>query len=285
MMDVIYRLTISEGIHRRIFLLLLLMTGGFLLFYGYGLHLVYRERGEMLHPGINTGIIHEMSFFFTIGLFFASFLTGILAILSSVGSIQGEIENGLMYGILSKPISRLEVLFGKFLGNATLFYLYGLALFFSIIGLNHWLSGSTLLSFETPYLIASALTFTLQPIILLAVTMALSTRLSPMGSGVVMMILYGLSLIGGFIEQIGIELENLDVERLGILSSLILPVDAMYRMTVSTLSNHLTVPIAIPPAPLFGSQHPPSLAMAVYACLYVLVFLTISAISFRKRDI
>jgi len=69
-MNVIYRLTLSEGIHRRIFHLLLLMTGGFLLFYGYGLHLVYRDEGETIQTGINTSLIHDLSFFFTIGLFF-----------------------------------------------------------------------------------------------------------------------------------------------------------------------------------------------------------------------
>lgn len=282
-MKVIFLLTLREGIHRKLFLLLLLMTGGFLLFYGHGLSLVYRDQDA--DGVISIGNIHDMRFFFTIGLFFASFLTNMLAILSSAGSIQGDIENGLMYGILSKPVSRLEVLAGKFFGNATLLMMYGLFVLFSIIGLNRWLSGSTLLSFEVPYLMGAAATFLLQPILLLAAGLMLSTRLSPVGSGVVMMVFYGLSLIGGFIEQIGIMLENPDVERLGIISSLIMPVDAMYRMTVSTLTTHLKAPIAIPSAPLFGTEQPPSLAMAIYAVAYGIVFLAAAALSFRKRDL
>lgn len=282
-MSTIFRLTLAEGIHRRIFLLVFLLTLLFLAFYGLGLHLA--STGENLNYYAYHAFAYEVSFFYSVGLYFSSLIVCLLAILSTAGAIQGEVESGLMYSLLSKPIRRSHILLGKFLGNAVIFFLYAWVLFLSVYGLNRWLTDSPLVSFEPAYFLWAGMAFAMQPLILLSLTLTLSVRLAPINTGVAVMVLYGISLIGGFVEQIGIEMDNLQVERLGIVSSLLVPVDAMYRMSMGTLVQHLAVPIVIPPAPLIGTLNPPSTAMLVYASCYTVSLLGLSMWLFARRDV
>jgi hypothetical protein len=73
---------------------------------------------------------------------------------------------------------------------------------------------------------------------------------------------------------------------IGIVSSLVLPVDALYRRAVfvllSNTGNLLGSLQAIGP---FGSVSVPSQAMVVYAWVYLVGCLLLAVRSFKRRDI
>ena len=67
------------------------------------------------------------------GLYFASFITALLAILSSVSTISGEVSSHQIDTWLMRPISRTQFVLGKFIGLALLMVAYAVVIFFSII--------------------------------------------------------------------------------------------------------------------------------------------------------
>ncbi len=67
-------------------------------------------------PSFNVGV--KVTLFKDISLGFSALTLSILALALSIGQIQKEVEKRTIYHILSKPISRKEVVAGKYLGVA-----------------------------------------------------------------------------------------------------------------------------------------------------------------------
>jgi ABC-type transport system involved in multi-copper enzyme maturation permease subunit len=51
------------------------------------------------------------------GMYAVNFLTVMMAVLTSVDTLSGEIASGTIHTLVSKPVRRWEILFGKWLGS------------------------------------------------------------------------------------------------------------------------------------------------------------------------
>lgn len=96
------------------------------------------------------------------------------------------------------------------------------------------------------------------------------------------------------IEQIGAMLGSTAAIYIGVITSLILPADAVYRRVVATVVNHLLLQGTSPdmvffnPAHVFGpfgSHSTPSDWMLVYTAGYIVVMLTLAIRIFNRRDV
>lgn len=99
------KLTCKEILYKRVFYITVLMSVAFLLFYGIATYFAAQEAAERTGRAINSpDFVMVETFFATqilgIGLYFATFITALLAILSSVGSIASEIESHQSIGNL-----------------------------------------------------------------------------------------------------------------------------------------------------------------------------------------
>ena len=112
--------------------------------------------------------------------------------------------------------------------------------------------------------------------------MAASTRFSSLTSGAVSLGLYGLAFVGGWIEQFGALRHVQALVDLGILSSLIMPCDALWRRAAFLFQPPLIGSVGATP---FGSSLVPSNAMVVYAALYALVAILLAQVLFSRRDL
>jgi len=141
--------------------------------------------------------------------------------------------------------------------------------------------------FATPLLwghaVISLLIFAALPISLLAPAVFLSTRLSSMASGVMMFMVFIVVISGGFRGQIGAFMNNAGLIKVGIITSLITPGDALYRLAISRVGNPVGTGIINMFGP-FGSASTPSIWMLVYSLCYVMVLLLLAIRSFRNID-
>jgi Cu-processing system permease protein len=119
-------------------------------------------------------------------------------------------------------------------------------------------------------------------LILMTLTLAFSSSLSTLATGGVVFGAYGLAFIGGWVERIGVFLNNQTAANLGILSSLILPNDSVWNKAATLMISPLINMVGINP---FTSGAEPSLLMMIYATLYLLVALGIAIRQFGKRDL
>lgn len=287
----IAKLSFKEILLKRIFTITLCMTFAFLLFYGLAIHYAVSEIISGNSSSLSsTQDYLKNSFFSTqllgIGLYFSSFITALLSILSSVGSISNEIESHQIDTWLTRPISRFSFLIGKWLGLCCLLIAYAAFLFLSIVLIHQIMGGHAFhLEFTAAQILKALGLFVLQPVILISIAIVLSTRMVTLNAGIVLIILYGTGFIGGFVEQIGTLAHKTALVNMGIIASLLFPIDTMYRKMTIFLFDSADNPLSIASQGLFGSVSTPSNTMIVYAVLYVLAAIFIAIRTFKSRDL
>jgi hypothetical protein len=107
--------------------------------------------------------------------------------------------------------------------------------------------------------------------------------LPTIGNGILLVMLYGLGMIGGIMEQLGTVMHNATLVKIGIISSLIMPTDALYRKMVGSLFG--TGAINFLTSGPFGTTTQPSVWMVVYTLLYIGLFVYLAVRRFGTRDI
>ncbi len=122
----------------------------------------------------------------------------------------------------------------------------------------------------------------LEATLLLTLSIAGGTRLSTLANGVFVFGLFGLAFIGGWIEQIGGLLSNVTAQNVGIIASLLVPSEALWRLAAYNMQPALMRDLGLTP---FSSSVVPSNAMVVWAVGYVLLFLFFGLWSFKTRDL
>ena len=93
----------------------------------------------------------------------------------------------------------------------------------------------------------------------------------------------GLAFIGGWIEQFGAFLDNPTAINIGILSSLIIPSEALWKRAVYEMQSPLLA--ALGSFTPFSSTSTPSPLMIAYAIVYLLVALGLAVRWFGRRDL
>ena len=274
-------LTLREALRRRVILAAVLMSAAFLMVYGAAAYFASTEilgmgnsgMDELMRRGVSVQLLY-------MGLFPTSFLIALTALLAGAGAISGELDSGVIYGVLARPIRRAELVVGKFLGLATMLALYTAVFYGSVIGIARWQMHTPLTNWQ-----GALAVLVLEPMPLLALAVLGSTRLPTLANGVLGLAFYGLAFIGGLIEQIGAFIENATMANIGIVSSLIMPVDALHRFALSQLvpPGLLVLQGAGPPG--MGAGSTPSVWMVVYAVGYVVVLVWLAAVSFGHRDL
>jgi len=123
----------------------------------------------------------------------------------------------------------------------------------------------------------------LNELLLLDVTLLGGTQLSTLANGVLVFAAYGVAFIGGWIEQIGAFLGNQTTVVIGILASLLMPSEALWKRAAFEMRTVLAD--AVGPNPFISTLSVPSLMMVGYAVLYAAVALTLVVWNFGRRDL
>ncbi len=210
-------------------------------------------------------------------LYAGSMMTSLMSVLTSCDTLSGEIASGTIHAIATKPVERWCLVLGKWVGFVGMLTLYVSLIEGGTIGLS-WLQSGYL-----PHHAFAVLGLVwLQAVVLLGVTMAASTCFSSLTSGAVSLGLYGLAFVGGWIEQFGALRHVQALVDLGILSSLIMPCDALWRRAAFIFQPPLMGSVGVSP---FGGSLVPSNAMVVYAALYALLAILLAQVLFSRRDL
>lgn len=285
----IMKITYREMLSKRIFTITIMMSLAFLLLFGVATWFAARELGNEL-GGNASDVLLQKNFFATqllgMGLYFGSFITALLAILSSVGSIASEVESHQIDTWLARALPRHKYVLGKFGGLASMLILYAMLMFLGILGINQWVGGGLLAADVSGQQILSSMGyFVLMPVILICVSLLLSSVTTTVTGGIVLIILYGISFIGGFVEQLGSIIGQDALVNIGIVSSLLFPTDSLFRQATVALFDTADDPLSFASQGLFGTMSPPSNVMLFYTFAYGAVMLGLAVRLFGKRDV
>jgi Cu-processing system permease protein len=267
--------TFREAARKKILWIGLLAGIAFLALYGTGMHYQVKEFNERHVPSfiryqIISGILQ-------VGFYAVDLLAVVMTVLTSVDAISGEISSGTIHAIATKPVPRWHVLAGKWAGYIAMTAGYVLLMFGGVVALGYWIGGVV-----PQNLFRGAFLVFLECILLLTVTFMFGTSLTTLANGVVVLGLHGLAFLGGWLEQIGGFTNSPRLVMVGIVSSLIMPSESLWRRAIFEMQSPVTR--SLPFGPFSGSSAP-SAAMVAYAGAYLVIGLTIAIYQFHKRDL
>ena len=283
-MNVIVRLTLLEMLKKKILYLTLILTAIFLTLYGVALYFAYESLRNEADVLLRVAVSGQ---FLSMGIYATGFIISFLSVFASVGAISSEIEQGTYDAILSKPIARYEIVLGRFIGVLSVLLLYTTFLYLSILGINMLFGKGIIANFTTISLIKSLGVLYLLPTLLSSAGIYLSCSLSTMGAGVTLVIIYFCGMIGGILEQIGHFITGNAKEvltNIGIITSLVIPSDIIYRKTSSLLFTTGSG-MSISLQDMLGASVQPSGIMMGYIGVYIIGMLVLALGKFQSRDL
>jgi Cu-processing system permease protein len=250
--------------------------------YGIGLYFIANETGlGGAESGPTEALLRSqvLNFLSLAGMYAVNFLTIAMGALVSADTLAGEIASGTVQAIVTKPVRRSDIVLGKWLGFAGLLALYLVLMLGGVVAVVYFETGYVL-----PNVATGMLLIYLESLIIMSLTLACSSAFSTLATGGVVFGVWGLACIGGFVEQVGALLQNNTVINIGIVSSLILPTEAVFRRAAYLMTSPIVQSLGINSGPLFVISIP-SPIMVAYGLLYLVVLVVIAVQHFGQRDL
>jgi len=271
-------ITFMEARWRKVAWAIILLGLAFLLVFSVGFYFMWRDMSRV-YDIASVRMLEPVNFFVLAGMYGVAFLGVVLALLISVDTIAGEITSGTIQTLVTKPLRRWEVVIGKWLGLAVMLSLFIMVMCLALIGIV-W----TITRYVPPNPWAGILLIVLEGLVVLTLSILGGTRLPALANGVVVFMLYGLAFIAGWIEQIGAMLRNEAAVNTGIVVSLLMPGEAMWKRAAYLMQPSFLSNLGLDATP-FGAASTPSPLMVGYAALYVVMALAIAVRLFSRRDL
>jgi Cu-processing system permease protein len=200
-----------------------------------------------------------------------------MTVLTSVVTISGEITSGTIHTLVAKPLRRWEIVFGKWLGFAVMLTLYLVLMAGGVTLLVYLIAGYT-----APNVPMGLAMIWLNALLLLSVSLMGGAFLSTLANGVLVFGLYGIAFLGGWIEQFGSLMQNQTAVNIGVISSLIIPSEALWKRAAFEMQSPMVRALGFSP---FSSTSVPSPVMIWYAVFYTLAALWLAIRLFSRRDL
>ena len=276
-------LSIQEGVRKRVFLAVLVLTLGFLALYALGAHFAFQSADEfaggeekILDPRAFTGAT-----MFGLAMFATLFLGAVLAVFLTLGVVRGDAETGLLQPLVVRPIGRTTMLLARFAGAALLSAAYVLVVYVAAWGITratgHW---------SPDHLLGPALALALGVAILAALSLLASTLLTVTAQGIVVFMVFGAGLTAGLLAQIGNAFNSDSLHTIGRVASWTLPFEGLYaaglHALISNTSGLTGVVLQLGP---FGGSEAAGFDLIAWALVYMLGVLALAAAIFARRDL
>ncbi len=276
---VITRLTLLEASRRRILQAAVVLGVLFLGLFSVGFYFMRGtvETAATSAPAADIGLKEFYNFLLMAGLYAISFLSIAMGAILAADTLAGEVNSGTIQALVAKPIRRAEIVLGKWLGFAVLLGAY-MVLMAGGVMLSVWLQTG----YAAPNILAGLGLMYADCLLIMTVTLACSSSLSTLATGGVVFGMYGIAFLGGWVEQLGTLAGNSTAVSIGILSSLAVPSEALWRRAAFEMTSPLVQRIGFSP---FSAASAPSALMVAYAGLYFVAAMALAVRQFNRRDL
>lgn len=272
---IITRVTFLEASRRKVLWTALFAGAAFIALFGTGMHYQVKDLLTAEVPVFaRNQILRTMM---QIGFYAIDLLAVTMTVLVSADAISGEIASSTIHAMAAKPIPRWQLFLGKWLGFAIMITgfvgitfggVVAVGYFIGQIAPYHAYAGAGLVLFEC--------------FLVLTVTFMFGTWFSTLTNGVIVLGLHGFAFIGGWLEQIGATTHSQRLINIGIISSIVMPSEAVWHRAALEMQSGVSRAFDFSP---FGVHSAPSITMMIYALLYVSVSMAIALYHFHHRDL
>ena len=283
----IARLTLAEAARRRLFLVLIILTAIAVVLTGWGFSQLssvnIRTGGDVTPEAARSLVVSQVLILVT---FMFSFVLALGAAFISAPVMAEDLESGVILAVLARPVRRVELLLGKWLG--VLILIAGYAVISGVIEL---LVVDLTTGYVPPEPVQAVVLLVAEATVLLTLTVALSTRISAIASGIIAVVLFGVTWILGIVGGIGDAFDTPQLSFVGSVGRTLLPTDALWRGAVFHLEPAAVLlayeqagrnVAAIFP---FAATQPLAPAFLAWCAAWVGIVLGIGWLSFRRREL
>lgn len=272
---IIAQMTLREAARRKILWTALLAALVLLIVFAVALRLQVLEfQSRPLSPFLRYQVESGM---LMVGLYTCDLLAVVMAILTSIDTVAGELSSGTIHAIATKPLARWQILAGKFLGFAGMITAYVVVTFSATVAVAYAMTGVV-----PEHAVRGTLLIIFECLIALGLTFMFGTWFSTLTNGVVVLGLQGLAFMGGWLEQVSGFSQSAQVVTVGVISSLIQPGESLWRRAAYEMQTPLAGSLSFSP---FANVSIPSLTAVAYAGVYLCAVLAVATYHFRRRDI
>jgi ABC-type transport system involved in multi-copper enzyme maturation permease subunit len=272
---IIANVTFREAARRKILWTALLAAAAFLSLFATGIHFQVKDvHFARVPPLIRAQVLSSI---LQIGFYAVDMLAVLMTVLTSVDSISGEIASSTIHAVATKPVHRWQLLLGKWLGFAAMIAVYVALVFGGVVAIGHVIAHTQMRGS-----LQGASFIYLECLLVLTLTFLFGTIFSTLTNGVIVLGLHGIAFIGGWLEQIGTVTQSERLINLGILSSVIMPSESIWRRASYVMQSSVARTLDLSP---FATRSAPSTTMMLYAIAYLLVALALALYRFQQRDL
>jgi ABC-2 type transport system permease protein len=279
---VIARFALRECVRRRVFLIVAVLTAGFLALYALGTWQVYRtidQFGTGL-AGVEPPIVAGATLV-GLAMFATLFLGAVLAVFLTLGVVRGDAERGLLQPVLVRPVSRGTLLVARFAAAAAVSGAYVAAVALATMIITWAIGGWWPDRVVTPLL---SLAFAVA--IVAALSLAGSVALASTANGIAVFMVFGAGLTAGLLGQIGEGLNSETLQDVARVASWALPFEALYQAGLAQLTADTVgfTRLAIELGP-FGGAQAASAWLWLWAIAYLGLVGAAALAAFQHRDL
>lgn len=284
----IAELSLREAVRKRLVVVLLLLTAAFVGFYLYG---VWRLEGTLDQRAVDAGLDGRSTtgaanipvmYSALFGMYLVFFLGSLMAVLSTVGAVSADVENGVMQSVLARPIRRAELVLGRWLGftvvNVGYVALVSAALLGGIVAIT---------GFVPPEALPAVGLILLAVTLLTALTVLGSTLFTTLANGIGVFVLYGAGFAGGILTAIGSFSDSPTLLTLGRAASVLMPTNSLWLGATYHLQPEVLRQLGEASRganPLFSTE-PIVPGMVLWAAAYAALAVALAMWRFSRRDL
>jgi Cu-processing system permease protein len=275
---------LRESLRRRVFLVVLGLTGAFGALYAWGVHQLFAHlSGVGGNPFLDAKTLAGATIL-GLAMFATLFLGVVLAVFLTLNAVRGDAERGLLQPLVVRPLGRGAYLLGRWAAAATVSAGYVVVVFFGAVLATRIFGGYTPDSLIVPALeLAGAVA------IISAVALLGSIVLGTTANGIAVLMVFGAGLLAGLLGSIGDALGSHTLSHVADVAAWALPFEGLYRDALFQLVSGAVAAGGVTGAlvqlgPLGGSHDNPSL-FPLYCLGYVLLVGAVARFAFRRKDL
>ena len=278
---VIAAATLRECTRRRVFGVIIVLTGLFLALYTLGTVTAFHHLGKPA-PGDNVDItVLAGATLLGLAMFATLFLSTVVAVFLTFNVLRGDAEQGLLQPMVVRPPGRVVVLAGRFGAAALVSAVYAATVYAAAVVITGLVGG-----WWPDEVVLPGVELAAGAAVVTAISLAGSVYLSTIANGIAVLMLFGAGLVGGLLGQIGDSIHSDTLSSIGTVTSWALPFEALYQSGLHALTSETSglTGVIVHLGPLGGAQ-PTGPLLAPWVLGYILVVVSVAGAAFARRDL
>jgi ABC-2 type transport system permease protein len=278
---IVARYALREAVRRRVILVVLLLTIGFLALYGLGCAVTFDQVDSLAADDQLDDRVLAGSTLLGLAMFTILFLGAVLAVFLTLGAVRGDAERGLLQPLVVRPVGRTSLLVGRFAGAAAVCALYVAGVYAAAVVITG-IAGD----WWPDQPIGPGLGLVLAVVVIAAISLLGSIFLSSTANGIAVFMLFGAGLAAGLLGQIGDALAVQTLRDVAKVSSWVLPFEALYQAGLHGLTADTSgitgVIVKLGP---FGGAQKAGAWLWVWTAVYLVLIAAAARAAFARRDL